>query len=200
MRRMKAEAIKAARNSIEIEAKATERMLSYLDEDQFYKAVTAMKDCERIITSGCGGSGVAAKKFAHSLCCIERNGYFMPPSEGNHGGLGCIKEGDVVVFVSRGGKTDELLPMLDVAMKKNAFIIAVAENMDSPLAKNADVALEMRVGKESDPLNIMTTTSTLLAIVLFDALLAALMVETDYTLDQFGLIHPGGAVGKLLNS
>ncbi len=190
---------KAAQDSIAIEAAAVENMLTYLDRGQFSKAVSAMAGCERIITSGCGGSGVAAKKFAHSLCCIERNGYFLPPSEANHGGMGCVKEGDVLVLISRGGKTDELLPMLHVALQKKAFIVAVVENTDSPIALSADAVLQIRVGKESDPLNIMTTTSTLLAVALFDAVLSALMVETSYSLEQFGLIHPGGAVGKLLN-
>ncbi len=189
----------AAQNSIAIEAESVANMLSYLDREQFSKAVEAMKNSERIITSGCGGSGVAAKKFAHSLCCIERNGFFIPPSEANHGGMGGVKEGDVVVLVSRGGKTDELLPMLDVAVKKKAFVVGVVENTESPIAKHADAVLEIRVGRESDPLNIMTTTSTLLAIALFDAVLAALMVVTDYNLSQFALIHPGGAVGKQLN-
>ena len=59
--------------------------------------------------------------------------------------------------------------------------------------------LLMNVGKESDPLGLMATSSYVQTIAIFDALLAALIEETGYTAEQFGLIHPGGAVGEHIN-
>jgi D-arabinose 5-phosphate isomerase GutQ len=124
---------------------------------------------------------------------------FMPPCEAVHGGMGGIKREDVMVMVSRGGKTSELLPLVDVVTKKGASLIAITENPDSPLAKAASVVLLMNVGKESDPLGLMATSSYVQTIAIFDALLAALIEETGYTAEQFGLIHPGGAVGEHIN-
>ena len=106
---------------------------------------------------------------------------------------------DVMAMVSRGGKTSELLPLVDVVTKKGASLIAITENPDSPLAKAASVVLLMNVGKESDPLGLMATSSYVQTIAIFDALLAALIEETGYTAEQFGLIHPGGAVGEHIN-
>ena len=57
----------------------------------------------------------------------------------------------------------------------------------------------IKIEKESDKLNVMATASFITTVAIFDALLVAIMEETNYTLKQFSLIHPGGAVGKKLN-
>ena len=196
---MKNTSYKAALLSVEREREAVENVLSRISEEDFARAVDLLANCPRIMTSASGSSGIAAKKFAHSLCCIERGAMFMPPCEAVHGGMGGIKREDVMVMVSRGGKTSELLPLVDVVTKKGASLIAITENPDSPLAKAASVVLLMNVGKESDPLGLMATSSYVQTIAIFDALLAALIEETGYTAEQFGLIHPGGAVGEHIN-
>jgi D-arabinose 5-phosphate isomerase GutQ len=196
---MKQTAMEKARASIFIEAKAVSDVASWLDEPAFALAVDALCRCGKIITCASGSSGFAAMKFAHSLCCVERPAKFMPPSEAVHGGLGCVQEGDAVVMVSRGGKTAELLPIIRVCRQKKSILIAVTENMESPLAKNADILIPMKIEKESDPFNVMATASFLSTVAIFDAMLAAVMEETGYRLEQFALIHPGGAVGAQLN-
>lgn len=57
-------------------------------------------------------SSVAAKKFSHSLCCVECPAKFVPPSEAVHGGMGALKGDNLLILVSKGGKTDELIPLV----------------------------------------------------------------------------------------
>ena len=104
-----------------------------------------------------------------------------------------------MLLASRGGKTAELLPILDICKKKGATVIAVTENMSSPLAEGADIVLPMSVTRETDRYNSQGTTSFTVLSVLFDALQAALIEVTGYQNEQFALIHPGGAVGERLN-
>ena len=191
--------IEMARQSLEIEATAVKDVLDKMDWVAFQKATEALSKCDKIITCASGSSGIAAKKFAHTLCCIERPAQFLPPCEAMHGGLGAVQKGNVVVLVSRGGKTAELLPVLDVSIKKGATVIGVTENMDSPIAKQSDIVLPMHIDKESDKYNMQATSSYIATIALFDALICAVMEETDYKKEQFALIHPGGAVGERLN-
>lgn len=191
--------IKTAINSLQIERDAIADIVDYLDKDSFYEAVKVLSSCPKIITCASGSSGIAAKKFAHSLCCIERNAQFLSPAEAIHGGMGCMKKGDAVVMVSRGGKTTELLPIIDVCNKKEVILIGVTENLQSTLAKQSQIVVPMKIKRESDRLNIMATSSFITTIAIFDAMLAAIMEITNYTLDQFALIHPGGAVGNKLN-
>lgn len=187
-----------AKRSMQIEGKAVLDMLANLDKKAFAKAADALSGDGRIMTCASGTSGIAAKKFAHSLCCIERAAMFMPPCEAVHGGLGALRKGDVMVMVSRGGKTTELMPIIPVIRKRGATLIAVTENMTSPLARAADIILPLYIEQESDKYNMMATSSFIATIALFDALLCAVMEETDYQREQFGVIHPGGAVGEML--
>ena len=195
---MKKETMSIVKNSINTEAKAILDILTYLDEESFTKAVDAICKSERIITCASGSSGIAAMKLAHSLCCVERPAKFMSPAEAVHGGLGCVQQGDTVIMVSRGGKTVELLPIIDVVKRKKATLVAVTENVDSPLALNSDILIPMHIEKETDRLNVMATASFAATIAIFDAIIVAVMEETDYKKEQFALIHPGGAVGELL--
>ena len=199
MKMTKEDVIARAKESIAIEAKAIADIASYMDQDAFYEAVKALAAAPRITTCASGSSGIAAQKFAHSLCCIERGAQFLSPAEAVHGGMGCMKKGDVVVMVSRGGKTAELLPIIDVCNKKGVTLIGVTENLNSILAQKSQIVVPMKIERESDCLNVMATTSYVVTVAIFDAMLNALMVMTDYTLQQFALIHPGGAVGDRLN-
>lgn len=196
---MKDTSIKAALRCIELEKEALGAAADIVFLPEFAEAAEILASAPRIMTCASGTSGIAAKKFAHSLCCIERGAMFMSPSEAVHGGLGGIKREDAMVMVSRGGKTAELLPIIDVCLKKGVKLIAVTENYDSPLAKAADVVLPLKLKDEADPLNAMATSSFIQTIGIFDALLCALIEETDYTASMFALIHPGGAVGERLN-
>ena len=72
--------------------------------------------------------------------------------------------------------------------------------MSSPLAEKAQIVVPLKIEKESDKYNTMATASFMATVALFDAMLVAVMEETGYALEQFSLIHPGGAVGKRLNS
>ncbi|HHX24499.1 MAG TPA: SIS domain-containing protein [Thermoanaerobacterales bacterium] len=196
---MKEQSLKKAMESFKIESKAIANIADYLDVSAFKKAVEVLCTCNKIITCASGTSGIAAKKMAHSLCCVERDAFFMSPAAAVHGGLGGLKKDDAMIMVSRGGGTVELFPIIDVCKKKGATLIAITENLDSHLAKSADIVLPLKIGRESDKYNVMATASFVATIALFDAMLVAIIEETNYQLEQFGLIHPGGAVGALLN-
>ena len=196
---MKKEALLAARAAYEIEAECIKTMLDYFDDEAFSKAVELLKSAPRIGATGCGHSGIICQHFAHLMCCIERPARFISPAEAVHGATGFLQEGDVCVFASRGGKTKELLPILDICKQKGVKIISVTENMESPLAEAADVVLKQYVNRETDKYNAQGTTSTTALCMIFHALQAALIEETDYKNEQFALIHPGGAVGERLN-
>lgn len=197
---MKKESMQAAREAFRIEAECIAKMPEYLDEEAFSKAVELLKNAERIGTTGCGHSGIMCQHFSHLLCCIERPSRFISPAEAVHGATGFLQKGDVCVFASRGGKTKELLPILDICKAKGVSVILITENLESPMAAASDVVLKQYVNRETDKYNAQGTTSSTAVAVIFHALQAALIEETDYRNEQFALIHPGGAVGERLNN
>jgi D-arabinose 5-phosphate isomerase GutQ len=196
---MKKAALKAAKASFAIEAREIERAFEVMDWDAFAEAVRVLAKAKRIGTAGCGHSGICCQHFAHSLCCVERPARFVSPAEAVHGAMGFIQAGDVMVLASRGGKTKELIPIMEIAKKKGATVISVTENPASPLAEGADIVLPMKVELETDKYNSQSTSSFVALAAVFDALQTALIEETGYVNEQFALIHPGGAVGERLN-
>lgn len=196
---MKKETLEQVNNVFAIESECIKNMQEYFDQDAFSKAVEMIKNAERIGSSGCGHSGIMCQHFAHLMCCIELSARFISPAEAVHGGTGFLKNGDVMIFASRGGKTKELIPILEICKAKGVKIISITENLDSPLAKESDVVLKQYVNRETDKYNSQGTTSSTSLAVIFHLLQTALIEETDYKNEQFALIHPGGAVGERLN-
>lgn len=196
---MKPNSWKYAQDSFAIESDSLLKALENIDKTAFEKAVDVLKKADRIAASGCGHSGIACQHFAHLMCCIELPARFISPAEALHGASGFVKKGDVMVLASRGGKTSELIPILQICRQKEVTVISITENLDSPLAKGSDIVIKMHVVRESDKYNSQGTTSFVVLSAIFDALQVALLEETNFQNEQFALIHPGGAVGERLS-
>lgn len=193
------ETVKSAMEAFAIEAESLAKTREVIDEDEFARAVEVLATAPRIASAGCGHTGIACQHFSHLMCCIERPARFISPAEAVHGGLGFLQAGDVILLASRGGKTDELLPIADVCKSKGVTIIGVTENLESPLAEKSDIVIAMAVTRECDKYNCQGTTSFAVTCAIFDALQCAVLERTGFKNEKFAVIHPGGAVGKRLN-
>lgn len=196
---MKENSLCQARQVYEIESQCIREMADYFDEKSFSRAVELLASAERIGSCGCGHSGIMCRHFAHLLCCVDRPARFISPAEASHGASGFLKKGDVMVFASRGGRTAELLPVMEICRKRGVHTITVTENMESVLARQSDVVLRQHVNRETDPDNSQGTTSSTALCVIFHVLQTAVIAETGFTGRQFADIHPGGAVGERLS-
>ena len=102
---MKQETFDRIRFSVARERDALTMLCEMLDRETFEKTVDLLMKSTLTITSACGSSSFATRKFAHSLCCVECPAKFIPPSDAVHGGMGALKEGNLLILVSKGGKT-----------------------------------------------------------------------------------------------
>ena len=123
--------LESALDAFKIESESILATGENIDREEFSRAVVALASASRICASGCGHSGIACRHFAHLMCCIDLPARFLSPAEAVHGGLGFVHEDDVLVIVSRGGKTDELMPIVEVAKTKGAKIICVTEKLET---------------------------------------------------------------------
>ena len=196
---MKSSTFEFMRSSVAAERRALDVLYEQMDEREFCKTLDFILKSNLVVLSACGSSGFAAKKFAHSLCCVECPAKFVPPSEAVHGGMGALKPDNLLILVSKGGKTDELIPLVSIAKSKGAKIAIVTANPESELAREADSVLLLPDVPESDVYGVMSTASFAATVAIFDALMMGIMEEKDYALSDFALIHPGGAVGKKIN-
>lgn len=184
-----------------MEAESIAALRQTLDQEAVLAAAKALMNCKgKVILSGCGTSAMAARKVAHSLSCIEIPALFLSPADAVHGALGVLQQEDILILISKGGNTQELVNLIPACKTKGALLIGVSENPASVIARQADLYLKVKVEREPCRFNMLATASTLAVIATFDAICIALMQMTGYTREQFAVIHPGGAVGeRLLN-
>lgn len=184
------------------EAKAIENLTQKLDyaalDAVALRLLKAKAENARVFFAGCGTSGAAAKRIAHTLSCIEIPGIFLSPADAPHGAMGMIQAGDVVVLITKGGNTPEILNYVPCARDKGSTIVGVTHNPDSKLAKASDLLLILDTGEEPCPWKMMPCASTLGVIAAWDAIILAVMRVNGFTKEQFLRIHPGGATGETL--
>lgn len=165
----------------------------------FMQAVDLCLQCQgRVIISGMGKSGIVGRKIAATLSSTGTASHFVHPGEAYHGDLGMIQSGDVVILLSYSGETDEVLKLLPYLKHIDAKIIALTGEVNSTLARNAEVTLSVQVEKESCPNNLAPTTSTTATMAMGDALAVALIHMRDFQPQDFARYHPGGSLGRKL--
>lgn len=198
---MKKEISERIREVLSCEAREIEKLEDSLSGEQLEQVKRALLQCEgKVILTGCGTSGTAAKKISHTLNCIEIPALFLSPAEGLHGGLGAATKEDIVILISKGGKSFEMDSILRSCNQMGVATIAVTENEDTYLARNTTMQLFVRVEREPDSFNMLATASTMAVIAVFDALAIAMAEERNFTKEHFLRIHPGGEVGERLKS
>lgn len=181
------------------ESKELDKISQNLSEKQISEVFESIKNCKgKIITTGNGTSGTAAKKISHTLNCVECPSFFLSPSAATHGGMGAVQSEDIVIIFSKGGRTKEVNDIVPTCKLKGTKIIAVTEAVDSYLNKESDLVLKIQVAEEADDYNLLATSSTLVTIAVFDALAIAITRFSGFSKERFAKIHPGGKVGESL--
>ena len=187
-----------AREVLEIEAGAIRGLLEQLD-DRFDAAVGLLAGCRgRVVCTGMGKSGLIMKKLAATLSSTGTPALFLHPAEANHGDLGMVAAGDVVVAASFSGNTAELLQLIELLKRLAVPLVVITGNSESPLARHADAHLQVAIDKEACPLDLAPTASTTATLAMSDALAMALLEAKGFTTEDFARLHPGGQLGKRL--
>jgi len=190
--------ITSAKRVIEIEAQAISALASRMNDD-FVTACTLLQNCVgKVVVCGMGKSGHIGHKIAATLASTGTPSFFMHPGEANHGDLGMLSKGDVLLAISNSGETAELVNLLPIVKRLNVPVIAMTNSVTSSLGQHADVVLNISVEKEACSLGLAPTSSTTATLVMGDALAVALLDRKGFTSDDFALSHPGGSLGRKL--
>lgn len=190
--------LQSASRTIAMERDAVAALLERLDAN-FERACAIMLACKgRVVVTGMGKPGHIGNKIAATLASTGTPAMFVHPAEASHGDLGMITASDVVLAISNSGNTPEIVTLLPLLKRLRVPLISLSGNVESALAKSADVNLDVGVGKEACPLNLAPTSSTTAALVMGDALAIALLEARGFTAEDFAFSHPGGALGRKL--
>ena len=169
-----------------------------IDQDIQQAADLIINSSGKVVISGLGKSGLIGQKIVATLCSTGTRSVYMHAAEAIHGDLGIYNPGDPTILISKSGNTEELVRLIPILKEFKSPLIAIVGNVDSFIAKNADIILNGTVEKEIDPLGVVPTTSSLVALAIGDALASVLMVQRGFDKSDFARNHPGGELGKQL--
>ena len=169
-----------------------------IDQDIQSAAELIINNSGKLVVCGLGKSGLIGQKIVATLCSTGTQSVYMHAAEAIHGDLGIYNPGDPTILISKSGNTEEIVRLIPILKEFKSPIVAIVGNIDSFIAKNADIVLNGTVEKEIDPLGIVPTTSSLVALAIGDALASVLMVQRGFDKEDFARNHPGGELGKQL--
>ena len=196
---MKQNPVELAKKVFDIEAQA---ILALKDRigDSFLKAISLILECKgKVVITGIGKSGVIARKIASTFSSTGTPSVFIHPAESSHGDLGMITKDDLLIAISYGGETPELMNILTYATRKGIALIAMTSNPKSDLAARAAAVLDVKVNKEACPLGLAPTASSTATLAMGDALAMAVLEEKGFAAEDFAQNHPGGGLGFKLS-
>ena len=177
---------------------AINRLEKLLGKDFETCVETIHKSNSHIVVCGIGKSGLVGRKISATLASTGTPSYFLHPGEAIHGDLGIVQPESIIILISYSGETNEILALIPALKRLKVKIIAMTGDLNSNLANNSDIKLDISVDKEACPLNLAPTTSTLTTLVLGDALAVSLMELKNFKQEDFALTHPGGSLGRRL--
>ena len=190
--------IELATQIIENEANAIIGLRQKIDDD-FRKTVELMLENKgNLVFTGIGKSAIIAQKIVATRNSTGTTAVFMHAADAIHGDLCIVREGDVVVVLSKSGETPEIKVLVPLIKLRGNKIVAIVGNRDSYLAAQADYVLDVTVGEEAIPGSLAPTSSTTAQLVMGDALALVLMRCRGFSTEDFAKFHPGGALGKQL--
>jgi D-arabinose 5-phosphate isomerase GutQ len=194
----RSQAIAAGTKIIQQEVETLQALQALLGE-QFWQCARLLSDCPGVVwTTAVGTSAAVAERLAHLLTCSGGRSMFLSPQDGLHGHTLVIQPGDVLVAMSRGGESKEVNQMVTIANGRQASTVAFVNNTASTLARTCQSILPIPSPQEFELGGYLATTSTVAFSAMCDALCAVVIAEKGFDPKQFGVTHPGGAVGEVL--
>lgn len=187
-----------ARKVIEAEADAISSVTPVVDAS-FARACEMICGCNgSCIVSGIGKAGIIGQKISATLASTGTPSHFLHPAEAVHGDLGRLRKDDVVVVLSYGGETDEVIRLINLVKQLDIKLIVITGDSDSTLGKHSDVTLCMGKMNEACPLGVAPSVSTACMLAVGDALAFTIMKARKFSVEDYVRFHPGGSLGAKL--
>lgn len=187
-----------ARTVIAAEADAIAAMSPIVDE-AFARAVEMIYcGTGSCIVSGIGKAGIIGRKVSATLASTGTPSHFLHPAEAIHGDLGRLRPDDIVVVLSYGGETDEIIRLINLVKQLQIRLIAITGDCDSTLSRYSDVVLCMGRVHEACPLGVAPSVSTTCMLAIGDALAFTVMKARNFRVEDYVRFHPGGSLGRRL--
>lgn len=190
--------IAEAGSVLKIEAEGLLNLVDRLD-DNFIRMVDMIYRCQgRVLVAGIGKSGLIGRKIVATLNSTGTRSVFLHPVEALHGDLGLVAAEDVFIALSSSGETQEINMLVPSIKQLGSTIIAFTGRIDSTLARQSDIVINVKVDREACPMGLAPTASSTALLAMGDALAVSLIHRRGFNSNDFKKFHPGGALGQRL--
>lgn len=150
----------------------------------------------KVVTTGSGTSGIMAERLAHLLSVCGTPSVYLPAMDALHGGMGAVTGSDLVLAISKTGRSGELTSLVERFVQRGVDVVAVTENGQSPFALAATMVVALpNTPPDADPGDMIAMASTLAVGAWGDALSVVTMAMRGHTLQDVVDSHPAGGVG-----
>jgi arabinose-5-phosphate isomerase len=192
----KSDTLAFAHSVLEVEARAMLAVSSRLGAD-FLKCVQWLHACRgQVVVTAIGKPGFIAQKLSATLASTGTPSLYLHPAEASHGDLGRVRRGDVVLALSNSGASEELVRLLPSLKHLGAKVVALTGDPQSPLAKGADLVVDLGRIDEACPMGLVPTASSAVLHAVSDALALCVMRLRPFGTEEYARFHPGGKLGR----
>lgn len=186
-----------ARALIRAEGEALLTLAERLD-DRFVAAVRMVAECRgKIIVTGAGTSGAMAGRLAHLLATCGMAAFYIPPGDALHGESAMLAEGDVLIAMSKAGKSADINSFARIARERGAAVMAWTAHGESELASLATLAIVIEVPENAEGEGLLPFGSTLSHGAFGDALTLMAKTLRGFNLATLAQTHPLGGANTL---
>lgn len=180
-----------------------DKSLHSIDEEEFIRWVREAADTidrgNKIIVSGLGKNVPICEKFVGSMISLGMDAYFLHTNSAVHGDMGIVKEGDMVIILTKSGETEESVYLTKLLSRRRIHLWLLSFKERSALTELIPNHIIIKLNHEGDLWNIMPNNSTTLNLMVLQALAMQIAKERQMKLEDFKQNHPGGHIGKILN-
>ena len=154
----------------------------------------------RIVVSGLGKNVPICDKFVGTMNSLGLDAVYMNTNSAVHGDLGLVRDGDLVIILTKSGETVESVYLNGLLKSRDCTRWLITFTEDCPMADDVDHTLCLSLRHEGDQWNIVPNNSTTVNLIVLQALAITLSKRMGVTLDDFKKNHPGGHIGEQLSA
>lgn len=171
-----------------------------LDEKIFSRwvdeAVKTLQSGKKIIASGLGKNVPICDKFVGSMISMGLDAYFLHTNSAVHGDMGIVKDGDMVIILTKSGETEESIYLARLLKERNVNLWLLTFEKNSTLTREIKNSVVLTLGHEGDLWNIMPNNSTTVNLIVLQGLAMMVAEKMELSIEDFKRNHPGGAIGR----
>lgn len=188
----------------ERQLKEFEHAIHSMDMEVFERwvreGVETLNRGHKIIVSGLGKNVPICEKFVGSMISLGLDAYFLHTNSAVHGDMGIVKEGDMVVLLTKSGETSESIYLAELLRERNINMWLLSFAKNSTLATEISNHIILELGHEGDLWNIMPNNSTTVNLIVLQGFAMMIANKMQLSLEEFKRNHPGGYIGKVLEN